>query len=556
MRRLIPLVLLMLAACAAPGPQAPGPDDLAPDFGRPGEPDYHVFMGELALQREQPALAATEFLRAARASDDPALAERAARFTAAYGTAAEAVEAARLWAERAPDSLHPRRLLVRAYLAQGEAEAAAGELARLRAAGSDSGRAFLALLPLAGEARDPQPAYEAMAAAASGYPADPSGAYAEASLALRAGLVAQAKSAAERALALDPDWLEAALLYARVLATAGEVDAALGWLDTHPAAGEREMRLERAAILINADRGDEARSLLEALLEESPADPEALRALGYLEFHAGRAEEAERAFMALLAHGQHTNDALFYLGGLKEQQGDIEGAARFYSRVDGGEHLLTAQVRLALLMFRMGRPELALQHLELFARRNPDTAAELGVARAELLSRLGRPEEAVAVYDELLAAAPDDVSLRYTRGLLLVELGRVDGALADFAHIVSLRPEDPTALNALGYTLADLTDRHEEAYGLIRRALLAEPDSPAILDSMGWVLYRLGRAREAVPYLERALELQRDPEIAAHLGEVLWSLGQPERARAVWGEALAEFPDNGILIDTMGRLDP
>lgn len=556
MRLLIPLVLLLAAGCAAPVPDTPPAVDQAPDFGSPGEPGYHVFMGELALQRERPALAATEFLRAARVSDDPELAERAARYTAAYGTPAEAAEAAERWAMLAPDSLHPVRLLVRARLALGEAEAAAAGLERLRAAGGDGGRAFLALLPLMGEGSDPEVALAAMATAVAGYPADPSGAYAEGYLALRAGALDRARTAAERALELDPEWAEAGLLYARVLATAGDVEPALEWLEAHPAAGEREFRLERATILINADRAAEARALLEALLAEFPADPEALRALGYLEFHAGNADAAQAAFMTLLAHGQYRNEALFYLGGLLEQEGQTEQAAQLYARMDGGEHLLTAQVRLALLMVQMGRPELALEHLERFAERNPGTAAQLGVARAELLARLGRPEDAVTVYDELLARDPDDVGLRYARGLLLVELDRIENAVEDFSHIVGLRPDDPTALNALGYTLADRTERLDDALALISRALELEPDSPAILDSKGWVLFRLGRAQEALPHLERALELQHDPEIAAHLGEVLWSLGRIDEAREIWLAALVEFPDSGILRDTMGRLDP
>lgn len=556
MRLLTLPLLLMLAACAGPGPGAPEPDQAAPDFGRPGEPEYHIFMGELALQREKPALAATEFLRAARADADVAVAERAARFTAAYGTPEEALEAAQLWAGLSPDSLHPQRLLVRANLALGRVAAAAAGLARLRAAGGDGGRAFLALLPLAGEARDPRVALEAMAAVTADYPADPSAAYVEGYLALRAGETDTARAAAQRALALDPGWVDAALLYGRALDAGGATQAALEWLAGHEAAASRELRLERAAILINADRADEARALLAGLLDEVPADPEALRALGYLEFHAGRAAEARQAFMTLLGHGQYTNDALFYLGGLAEQEGKIEEAARLYSRVDAGEHFVTAQVRLALLMFRMGRPELALKHLELFAERNPGAAVELGVAQAELLARLGRPEDAVAVYDTLLERRPDEVGLRYARGMLGVELGRIDAAVADFTHIVGLRPDDPVALNALGYTLADLTERHDEALALISRALALDPENPAVLDSMGWVLYRQGRPAEGLPYLERALALQPDAEIAAHLGEVLWALGRKEEARAAWTEALAAFPESGILLDTMGRLDP
>ncbi|NHA15015.1 tetratricopeptide repeat protein [Thioalkalivibrio sp. XN279] len=556
MRLLALPLLLMLAACAGPGPGTPAPDESAPDFGRPGEPDYHVFMGELALQREKPALAATEFLRAARVSEDTALAERAARFTAAYGTPEEALEAAELWAARSSESLHPQRLLVRANLALGRSGPAAAGLRRLRDAGGDGGRAFIALLPLAGEARDPGVALEAMSAVTADYPADPSAAYVEGYLALSTGQTEAARDAVRRALALEPGWIDAALLYARTLEAAGEAQAALDWLAAHEAAASRELRLERATILINAERADEARTLLEALLDEAPADPEALRALGYLEFHAGRAAEARTALMTLLEHGEYTNDALFYLGGLAEQEGNIEEAARLYSRVDAGEHLVTAQVRLALLMFRMGRPELALQHLELFAQRNPGAAIELGVARAELLSRLGRPEEAVAVYDGLLERLPDEVGLRYARAMLGVELGRVDAAVADFRHIVGLRPDDPVALNALGYTLADLTERHDEAYELISRALALDPENPAVLDSMGWVLFRLGRPVDSLPYLERALTLQNDPEIAAHLGEVLWTLGRKEDARATWLEALVEFPGSRILLDTMGRLDP
>ena len=556
MRLLILPLLLMLAACAGPAPATSEPDQAAPDFGRPGEPDYHLFMGELALQREKPALAATEFLRAARTSSDTAVAERAARFTAAYGTPEEALEAARLWAGLDPDSLHPQRLLVRANLALGRPAPAAAGFERLRAAGGDGGRAFLALLPLAGEARDPRVALEAMSTVTADYPADPSAAYVDSYLALRAGETDAARAAAQRALALEPDWVDAALLYARALDAAGETQAALDWLARHDAAASRELRLESATILINAERADEARVVLEELLDEVPADAEALRALGYLEFHAGRAAEARQAFMALLAHGQYTNDALFYLGGLAEQEGKVEEAARLYSRVDAGEHLVTAQVRLALLMFRMGRPELALQHLELFAQRNPGADVELGVARAELLSRLGRPEEAFDVYGALLERRPDEVGLRYARGMLGVELGRVDAAVADFRHIVALRPQDPAALNALGYTLADLTERHDEAFELISRALALDPENPAVLDSMGWVLYRLGRPEHALPYLERALMLQNDPEIAAHLGEVLWVLGRTDDARTTWLEALVEFPGSSILLDTMGRLDP
>lgn len=556
MKPLISLVFLVLAACATTGPEAIDTDELAPEIGQPGDADYHLLMAEIALQRDMPDLAATEYLRAARASDDPETASRATRITAAYGTLAEGLEAAQRWAELAPNDPQPRRFLVRLHLQDGDLERAVTELAFLREAAEDAERPFLVLLPLALEARDYDAALAMMAAVVADHPEDASGAYAHAYLALRTGDVSLAQTEAERALALDPDWTDAAVLYARAVAADGRVDEALAWLGGRPEAAERGLVLERAVMLMAAERNTEARALLEEMLAEHPADADALRALGYLEYFDGEMDAARQAFMSLLATGKYSDDALFYLGGIAERNDEIEEAARLYSRVAGGEHLITAQVRLALVMFRMGRPELAVNHLEIFARRHPDAAIELGAARAELLMRLDLSEDALEVYDEILTRYPDEIPIRYARGLLHADLHHVEEALADFEHIVERHPDDPSALNALGYTLTDMADRHEEAYPLIRRAHELEPEDPAILDSMGWVLFKLGRAEEGLPYVEKSWARQRDPEIAAHLGEILWTLGRIDEARDIWLEAIVEFPGSDVLLETMGRLDP
>lgn len=554
----LPLLFLFLAACATPGPGAPDSHETAPDFGSPGETNYHLLMAEIALQRDRPGLAATEYLRAARASDDPEVAARATRVISDFGTLEEGLAAAQRWADLAPGELMPRRFLARFFLQAGEVEQAAAMLAMLRTAieAEHVARPFLPLVPLAMEARDPRVARAAVAAVVADHPADASGAYAHAYLALRAGELALAEAEAHRALQLDPEWTDAALLYARALAAAERTDEALTWLAERPEAGERIVQLETAAMLMQADRTAEARAVLGDLLAADPADTDALRLLGFVEYFTGETAAAREIFLALLASGDYTDDAVFYLGGIAEQAGEIEEAARLYARVESGEHLVTAQVRLALLMYRMGRPELAINHLELFARRNPDAVVELGAARAQLLARLGMAEDALAVYDEILTRFPDDFGSRYARGLLYVELDRAAEALEDFGHLVAMYPDDPTALNALGYTLADMTERYDQAYQLIYRALTLEPDNPAILDSMGWVLYRQGRPDEALPYIEQSWELYRDAEIAAHLGEVLWSLGRIDEAREIWLEAIVEWPGNPILLETMGRLDP
>jgi tetratricopeptide (TPR) repeat protein len=438
MKPLIPLVLL-LAACAAPGPETPGPDELAPDFGSPGEAGYHLFMAEIALQRDRPALAATEYLRAARVSDDPDVAARATRVISAFGTLEEGIEAAQRWQELAPGDLHPRRFLARFYLQGGEVEPAAvraGGAARRHRRRQRGTSLPAAAAPGDGGAR-PGVALAAMTLAVDGYPEDASGAYARAYLALRAGDAALGEAAAARALALAPDWTDAAMLYARAVAASGRTDEALDWLAARPgpaiagcgwsarhADGRRAHRRGPTAAGRPPGRGAGRRRC--AARAGLP---------GILRRPDGR--RRARSSRPCSTRTEYTSDALFYLGSIAEQQATSRKPRSFTRGSRTARTSYTAQVRLALLMFRMGRPELAISHLELFERRNPAAAVELGAARAELLARLGMSEEALQVYGDILARFPDDFSTRYSRGLLHVQLGRVEDALADFGHLVA-----------------------------------------------------------------------------------------------------------------------
>ncbi|MGB5733385.1 MAG: tetratricopeptide repeat protein, partial [Thiohalocapsa sp.] len=171
----------------------------------------------------------------------------------------------------------------------------------------------------------------------------------------------------------------------------------------------------------------------------------------------------------------------------------------------------------------------------------------------ELLRERDLEQQAIAVYSAALDQAPDNPDLLYARAMLAVGMDRVDLLEQDLRRILTADPDHVDALNALGYTLADRTDRFSEAQSLIERALQLRPDEPAILDSMGWVLYRMGNAKDAEPYLRQALEGVFDAEIAAHLGEVLWVLDKQDEARDVWERALAEDPKHEYLLRTMGR---
>jgi len=312
--------------------------------------------------------------------------------------------------------------------------------------------------------------------------------------------------------------------------------------------------MEYALLLLAADRPEESRLELELLLSEYPRLPGALRTLGFLEFQAGNLDLAGRYFVELVGTGLFVPDALFYLGSIAELDGDMDSAVSFYSQISSGDNLVPARVRLAFILYRLGKTEEALDSLEQVAMTDPSSSVDLASARGELLMRMDRFDEALALYNHELQRYPGDEGLLYSRAFLYERMDRVDDSLRELEALLKENPDDPVALNALGYTLADRTDRYEEAYGYIKRAYDLAPDNPAIVDSMGWVEYRMGRNEAAIEHLRRAWTLSRDPEIAAHLGEVLWQSGDRDAAEEIWFESLAENPESQVLQSVIDRL--
>jgi tetratricopeptide (TPR) repeat protein len=178
------------------------------------------------------------------------------------------------------------------------------------------------------------------------------------------------------------------------------------------------------------------------------------------------------------------------------------------------------------------------------------------LVEGEILSQIDLNEEAYTLYSQYLENQPDDIEILYARALIAERLDRVDQAERDFLKVLAIDPENTRALNALGYTLADRTDRYQEALVYVQQALAQTPDDPAVIDSMGWVMYRLGRLSEARDYLQKAYDMTKDSEIAAHLGEVLWVMGEQAQAKALWESARKATPDDAVLKETVRRYLP
>ena len=390
-------------------------------------------------------------------------------------------------------------------------------------------------------------------------------------IALQADDAAQAMAWADRSLTQQNDFHAATLLKAQAQKEQGDVDAGLATVGKAIKRWPREtpLRLAQAQLLLQAERNDEAEAAYKRVLGVDPKQPEALFALGLLALDSNRLDAGRYYFGQLWETGLQPNAAAFYQGLVAEQsasdaddkasaQAFYAEALNWYHRVREGDQLLEAQHRIGQVMATSGDVEGALVHYADARQQLPDASVQFYLGEGQVLFDAGRYDQAHALYTAALVANPDNTDLRYARALAAEKIGELDQVESDLCRILEQRPDDPVVLNALGYTLADRTDRHQEALDLIERALELAPDKPFIIDSMGWVLFKLGQHQRALDYLQRAYELLRDPEVAAHLGEVLWVVGEQDRARAVLSEASAENPGlpGDVVRKVIERLTP
>jgi len=548
---------LLHSARADAGPGGEGPvAAYAPAREFTKDDLYKLLVAEFAARRGQLPLAIGNYLEVARERGEAGAAERAVRFAVYARDELRALEAAELWTELAPDDSEGRQVYAALLIRAGRIDDAVAELETLVAErGELDERGFDAVGDLLSRERDKKAALEAMGRLLTGRETNPHALYAYAILAARAGELGKATELLEQLLALEPGHERAAVLYARLLQQSGDVNRALGSLarTLERSPGAYPVRAAYARLLVDANRYDEARAQFEILTEQEPDNADVRFMLGLLLLETNRPEEARRHFERLLEVPGRRETAQFYLGQIAEALDDDDAALEAYSRVDGGEHYLNAQIRIAVVLAEQDEVDAARSHLHAVPRASPEEDVRLYRVEAEILADQDLLEEAMWVYDQALAEHPEDPDLLYARAMLAERLDRLDVLEQDLRAILAQDPDNADALNALGYTLADRTDRYEEAYRLISRAFELKPNDYYIIDSMGWVLYRMGRHEEALEHLERALAMSDDPEVAAHLGEVLWVIGRKDAAREVWDTALKTTPDDEHLLETIRR---
>jgi predicted Zn-dependent protease len=549
---------LGLAACAACASIHPKSDDVAAPQA------FYTVTAEIALARHQPRVAALQYAAAAATETDVTLLQRATQVAAdsLQPTVAETVAAH--WIQIEPRSLDARRAAARAALALHKIDQAAMHY-RVVLSNSPIGTdaEFAALETYLAGSNNVFGARQLADRLTSFFPSSAAALRMQGFTTLRADDPAAAVRSFTAVLALttaggkeSDEGARRELLQtlARARIMAGDADVPLAQAQEKV---ERENapanRLDYALLLMAAQRESAALQQLDMLTHNAEYAPVALRLLGLIEFQQGHFDAATTRFAQLLRSDKYLDDAFYYLGQIADRHDDPEHALRLYAQVQSGENALPALLRATTILETHGAAAAAEELLDRLIEDEPQRAPELLAARARMYADAGDAPRALTVLQRGVAEYPDSVDLRYAMASIYEETGRIPDALHELTALAKARPYDPAALNALGYTLADHSRHLARARELIERAYAAAPKNAAILDSLGWVLFRQGHNAEAESYLRAAYGDDRGGDIAAHLGEVLWRLGRPADAERIWSDAGAMDRDNRLLKATRQR---
>jgi tetratricopeptide (TPR) repeat protein len=547
--------VIACGACASPG--------LNPDAIAAPEVFYTV-TGEIALARSEPRVAALQYTAAATTGTDIALLARASEVTTESLQPSLTAVVAERWISLDPASLDAHRTAAKAALALQKI-AQSAEQYRIVVSTSPRGAdaEFADLETELGLADNVFGARQVADRLAASFPNSAAALRLQGFAAMRADDPAAAVQSFSAALALTPApegadkdarrEITLALWRARILT--GDAQEPLA--ESH-ALAEREATpanlLDYALLLFAAQQNDAAIAQLESLTNQPESAPVALRLMGLIEFQDGKLDAATRRFTELLATGKYVDDCFYYLGLIAERRSDPERALRLYAQVQSGDNALSALLRASSVLQAHGAAPAAQELLDHLMEDEPQRAPVVLAARAKIFSDTGDAQQAIEVLDRGMLEYPDIVDIRYAMASTYEEQGHVSAALRELKEVLKARPDDPAALNAYGYTLADHNRQLGHARTLIERAYAAAPKNAAILDSLGWVLYRQGHNEQALRYLTAAYADDRGADIGAHLGEVLWQLGRRTEAERIWSAAGELDSDNRLLNATRLRL--
>ena len=560
------LSLVLLSGCQALAPTSP--DDSSPAEEATSTPEkptvygsfseetlYSLLSAELAGQRNRLDIALDNYVTQAINTQDPGIAERALRIAEYLGADQAALDTSLIWAKNAPDDLEAQRAAAIQLARNGRYDDAMVYMEKVLQAKGDTHFDFLALSASETDADTRAGLQKSFDRLLVKHPDN-------GQLIFGKALLMQQDGDAEGALKLleknPPQNGEVApvLLRARLLQSLNRGDEALPLLkkSIRQYPDDKRLGLTYARTLIEQNRMDEAKAQFTSLAEQYPEDDELRFSLALIALEGKKWDEAQGYLEELIERDSHVDSAHLNLGRIAEERNDPQGALAEYALVGPGNDYLPAQMRQADILVSHGRGAEASKKLAAARDAQPDYGIQLFLIEAETLAANNQTDRAWNVLQQALKQYPDDLNLLYSRAMLAEKRNDLEQMERDLRAIIKREPDNAMALNALGYTLSDRTTRYAEAKVLIQQAYDLNPDDPAVLDSLGWVNFRLGNLDEAERLLRQALERFPDQEVAAHLGEVLWANSKQREAKQIWGKFLKENPESPILRKTVLRL--
>ncbi|QYD68699.1 tetratricopeptide repeat protein [Paraburkholderia edwinii] len=542
------------------GPDADEQKNL-PDVPLSSQIVFQVLAAEVALQRNQPAPAYQTYLALARDTHDPRMAQRATEIALAAQSPTDALAAAQLWQQYAPGSERAAQLDASLLVLSGKPDEAepllANELAKIKPENRGAGILSLQLLISRGPNR--VGGLHVLQDLLKNDMNRPEAQLAMARQQLISDDLPGARKSLEQALALKPDYLPAAL----TLAQMGPEERAEGiaslekYVQQNPKS--HDARLALAQMYLASDRLDDAQKQFEFMHKDNANDLTPLMALALIKIQQKNYSEAKTyltqyAQQADKTQGADSGQAYIYLAQLALEQKDEAAAAGYLDKIPPtSQQYIPAQITRAQLLEKQGKPDEARKLLANIHAMDPRDQALIARTDAAILFDAKRYQEAEARLQQATADFPDDPDLTYDYAMAAEKTGHYEVMEAQLRKLMRTQPDNAQAYNALGYSLADRNQRLQEADKLVEKASALAPNDAFIMDSVGWVKYRLGDTSDAIKILRRAYDLQPNAEIGAHLGEVLWKSGDQEQAKAAWREARKLEPDNDTLVKTLKR---
>ncbi len=518
---------------------------------------YTLLLAEIALKRGEMGVAVENYVQAARETRDPEVTRRATRIAEFSQADIAALESARLWTDIDPKSREARQALVILLLRNKKSDEALTQAETLITnAGDDQEAALMQLVAQLSREKNRNAAIELMERLVKKQSNNIYVQFAYANMNMRLKRLEPALGAIDRILQVKADWLDAIVLRARILQLQNKPEEAVRYYETEIAKGAVDvinLRTSFARMLMDIKNLDKAREQYVLLSELQPDNEDLIYAAGLLSLQAEKVDDAEKFFKRLHKQKNRKPEASFYLGQVAESKDKFDEAAQWYSQVRRGELYIDAKMRIATLLSKQKKFDKAIENIRSIRTNNSRDRLKLYLLEGDVVLDAGRYREAFNIYDRALRDMPDDSNLLYARALAAEKIDRLDILEDDLRSILRSEPNNVQALNALGYTLADRTERYDEALLFIKRAFALEPKDAAVVDSMGWVHYRLGDHQEALRYLQKAMDIISDVEIAAHFGEVLWVTNKKKEAIDVWNRALEKTPNSDVILDVMRR---